>query len=38
MKDYSLEHFAEWTKWDERLIHEDNEALLRFEIATTEDQ
>ena len=47
MKNRGLEHFAEWTKWDgcmeqdrdwQRLIHEDDQALFRFEIAATEDQ
>ena len=46
-KNRGLEHFAEWTKWDvcmeqdrdwQRLIHEDDQALFRFEIAATEDQ
>ena len=47
MKNHSLEHSAEWAKWDDcmeqardwqRLIHEDNEALFGFEIAATDDQ
>ena len=46
-KNRGLEHFADWTKWDgcmeqdrdwQRLIHEDDQALFRFEIAATEDQ
>ena len=45
MKKHSLEHFAEWTKWDDcmdqdrdgqRLIHKANEALFQIEITATE--
>ena len=47
MKNHSFEHFAERQNLDDcmeqdrdwqRLVHEDNEALVRFEIAATEDQ
>ena len=47
LKRHSLKHFAEWAKWDkcmeqdrdwQRLTHEDDASLFRFEIAATEDQ
>ena len=46
-KGRSLEHFAEWVKWDEcmeqdrdwqKAIHQHNDTLFQFEIAATEDQ
>ena len=46
-KGRSLEHFAEWVKWDEcmeqdrdwqKAIYQDDDTLFQFEIAATEDQ